>query len=73
MGNFFSKVIISNLMNLNQILLETSFSDFRGTLGLFNRDDAERLAPYVHGFSVMTYDYSNTQRCVKKWCFRVRS
>lgn len=29
---------------------------------MFNRDDAERLAPYVHGFSIMTYDYSHVER-----------
>ena len=26
------------------------------------KDDIELLAPYVNGFSVMTYDYSNIQR-----------
>ncbi|KAI1279583.1 Chitinase domain-containing protein 1 [Halotydeus destructor] len=35
---------------------------YGGRVGLFTRDDAERLVPYVHGFSMMTYDYSNTQR-----------
>jgi len=30
--------------------------------GLVTRGDVERLAPYVHGFSVMTYDYSTIQR-----------
>lgn len=29
---------------------------------MFRKEDAERLAPYVHGFSLMTYDYSNPQR-----------
>lgn len=29
---------------------------------MFTKADVERLAPYVHGFSVMTYDYSNVQR-----------
>ncbi|RWS28997.1 chitinase-like protein 5 [Leptotrombidium deliense] len=33
-----------------------------GRVGLFIREDAERLAPYVKAFSVMTYDYSNSQR-----------
>ncbi|CAG2111811.1 unnamed protein product [Medioppia subpectinata] len=33
-----------------------------GRKGTFLKDDAERLAPFVRGFSVMTYDYSNTQR-----------
>ena len=35
---------------------------YGGRDGLFLKDDVERLAPYVHGFSVMTYDYSNSQR-----------
>lgn len=30
--------------------------------GIFVRQDLERLAPYVHFFSVMTYDYSNVYR-----------
>ena len=33
-----------------------------GRAGLVTRSDVERLAPYVHGFSVMTYDYSTVQR-----------
>jgi chitinase domain-containing protein 1 len=33
-----------------------------GRLGLLTRSDIERLSPYVHGFSVMTYDYSTVQR-----------
>ena len=33
-----------------------------GRIGLFTRSDAERLSPYVHAFSVMTYDYSNPYR-----------
>ncbi|CAG2172188.1 unnamed protein product [Oppiella nova] len=35
---------------------------YGGRKGTFQKDDAERLAPYVKGFSVMTYDYSSTQR-----------
>ncbi|XP_053206966.1 chitinase domain-containing protein 1-like [Panonychus citri] len=35
---------------------------YGGRVGLFVKEDAERLAPYVHGFSLMTYDYSNAQR-----------
>lgn len=35
---------------------------YGGRIGLFVKDDAERLAPHVHGFSLMTYDYSNAQR-----------
>jgi chitinase domain-containing protein 1 len=49
----------------NKILLVLAFPPpvyYGGRTGLFSRDDAERLAPYVHGFSVMTYDYSNSQR-----------
>ena len=34
---------------------------YSGRPGLFLKTDAERLAPYVHGFSVMTYDYSTVQ------------
>jgi chitinase domain-containing protein 1 len=30
--------------------------------GIFVRQDLERLSPYVHFFSVMTYDYSNAYR-----------
>ena len=33
-----------------------------GRPGILTRHDVERLAPYVHGFSVMTYDYSSIQR-----------
>ncbi|XP_054157991.1 chitinase domain-containing protein 1-like [Oppia nitens] len=35
---------------------------YGGRKGSFLKEDAERLAPYVKGFSVMTYDYSNPQR-----------
>lgn len=31
-------------------------------VGIFVKDDIELLGPYVNGFSVMTYDYSNIQR-----------
>ena len=33
-----------------------------GRVGIVTRSDVERLAPYVHFFSVMTYDYSTIQR-----------
>jgi hypothetical protein len=36
--------------------------DFSGSKGTFLKEDAERLAPYVRGFSLMTYDYSNIER-----------
>lgn len=35
---------------------------YGGRKATFLKEDAERLAPYVKGFSVMTYDYSNPQR-----------
>ncbi|RWS02380.1 chitinase-like protein 5, partial [Dinothrombium tinctorium] len=35
---------------------------YGGRVGLFLKEDAERLAPHVQGFSLMTYDYSNYQR-----------
>uniref|UniRef100_T1K9A3 Chitinase domain-containing protein 1 n=1 Tax=Tetranychus urticae TaxID=32264 RepID=T1K9A3_TETUR len=38
---------------------------YGGRVGLFLKEDAERLAPYVHGFSLMTYDYSNAQSPIK--------
>lgn len=36
-----------------------------GRLGTFQKEDAERLAPYVKGFSLMTYDYSNAARLLR--------
>ncbi|XP_046914230.2 chitinase domain-containing protein 1 [Dermatophagoides farinae] len=32
------------------------------SLSTFQKDDIERLAPYIQGFSVMTYDYSDPSR-----------
>ncbi|XP_066269430.1 chitinase domain-containing protein 1-like [Branchiostoma lanceolatum] len=29
---------------------------------IFNKDDFQKLAPWVHGFSLMTYDFSNPHR-----------
>lgn len=35
---------------------------FGGSLSTFQKDDIERLSPYVKGFSLMTYDYSDPSR-----------
>lgn len=35
---------------------------YGGALSTFQKDDIERLSPYVKGFSLMTYDYSDPSR-----------
>jgi len=35
---------------------------YGGSLSTFQKDDIERLSPYVKGFSLMTYDYSDASR-----------
>ena len=47
----------------NQVVLSVlNVSICRGSLSTFQKDDLERLAPYVKGFSLMTYDYSDPSR-----------
>jgi len=48
--------------NLELILVVPPPLYYGNRVGIFVKDDIELLAPYVNGFSVMTYDYSNIQR-----------
>ena len=48
--------------NLELILVVPPPLYYGDRVGIFVKDDIELLAPYVNGFSVMTYDYSNIQR-----------
>jgi chitinase domain-containing protein 1 len=48
--------------NLEMIIAVPPPVYYGGSKGTFLKEDAERLAPYVRGFSLMTYDYSNIQR-----------
>ena len=47
------------MSNILKCCMLYSFSDQDG---MFGKTEFDKLAPYIDGFSLMTYDFSNPQR-----------